>query len=221
MHRWFLLLLFLTAGAVAAPKLDIQGLDLPEFDSAGRIVRKLTARTATGDFDTPQLREAVVLFFPAGKPDAEPFARLFLDDAVLQRKGEVVLGEGKIRLVAAQGTADGIGYVYHFKTNRLFIRRAFRLETPAAILESREADIVFKDGPQSGEWVVAAFEARGDVLVTPLDKSRYKFDRARGDKATYRAEDQIIRLQPPVHVWHEGKEDVIDAKKEMEVDLKK
>jgi hypothetical protein len=209
----------LMAGSIAfAASVTIEGLKMPILDDAGRMTRRLVASSVSGTLEEPSLRDATVEFFGTDPAATAPNARLALEEAVLIRAQDVVVGTGAMRLTSAKGNMSGRGYRYELTSNILRIRDGFRIELPTAIVEGREADVTI--ATENGVTVIKEFEARGAIVATARDKTKFDFERATGERAWYAAKDEILHLAPPVRVLAHGRESIMDPKV-MEFDLKK
>ena len=68
-------------GVAAAAEVIVKDFTIPEFDTAGHLIRQLHAASATGPLDAPKLINGVVDFFAPKGAGSEKLGTLDLADA--------------------------------------------------------------------------------------------------------------------------------------------
>ena len=186
-------------------------LRIPELDSSGRLIRRLTAASATGSFDLLKLVNGAVEFYPLQSLDALTLGTLDFDDALFHRSIGVINSGGRVHFISSQGELAGIGYRYELTQGRLVLNSSIVLNLPMAHITGNQAEANLVQPSSARDFIISDATISGGVIVTGINSEKYKFDRAETASATYTGNDDVLTLASPVTLWSKGQKSVIEA----------
>ncbi|HEX2853484.1 MAG TPA: hypothetical protein VHO24_09610 [Opitutaceae bacterium] len=205
MIRHLLALTAALGGTVFAAEVVVQGMIVPQFDQAGRMVRRLNAESAVGGLtEKPRLKNAFVEFFSAADASPERIATLDFQDGVYDRARQTVTGAGHVVLRSRKGDVAGDGFEYDLVRNRLVLKSSVGIDVEGVHAAGNEAE-VFLSQTSNQEALITKAVVRSGVVVTGSGNPKIDFDRAATESATYTAANETVVLASPVDVWKDGK----------------
>lgn len=202
--RIFLLLCALPC-LLRGVEFSVGNLDLPLFDASGRLVRRLTAASATGSLDVPVLKTGTVEFFGADGAEPGKIGTLSFADATYHKSAGVIESDGPMQLRFAKGTIAAVGFRYELLTGQLILRSAVVLDFPEAHTTGREGEVFLTQNKADRDMLVSSAVIRGDVTITEIKVSEIKADRVETTSASYTGSDETLRPASPLTTWTEGK----------------
>jgi hypothetical protein len=187
-------------------QLAVNNLDLPLFDTSGRLVRRLVAASATGSLEVLVLKSGTVEFFGAEGAEPEPIGTLTFADATYRKAAGVIESDGPMQLRFANGTLAAVGFRHELLTGRLLLRSAVVLDFPEAHVTGREGEVLLTQNEADQATLVSSATIRGDVAITEFKAIKeISADRLETTSATYTGKDSILRPASPVTMWAKDK----------------
>jgi hypothetical protein len=208
---WSVLLLFPTL-SVAGISVDFAESDLriPTFDASGHLLRRVTAASAFGSFDTPRLEQGRIDFFAADSEMA-PIATLLFDQAIYGRANDQLTGGGPITFTSQAGILSGQGYECRPGAGLLTLQRQVKFASGDIVATGDQADVRFDSRGRKGEDIVRQVRLTGHIVVVPAVPAKIPFERLESTEARYEASGQKIYVKTPMTVWKSGQREVIDV----------
>jgi len=196
--------LFTTVSLGAAePTFTATGVKTPVFDADGRLNYRLTAASAFGPFDSPQLEKGQVEFFSL-ESQKESVAVLSFEQAKYQKSAETISGNGTIKLVSRDGTISGHGYTCRVVVGLLTLGSQVKFDSRDFRMTGDEAEVHFDPKISQRDEIIREAVVKGHILVEGTADSKMPYDRVESTFARYSAADQKIYLKTPVTVWQHG-----------------
>ena len=211
------LILFIGLPALAA-ELTMMDLTIPQFDVAGRMIRRLKADSATGSFEEPKLRDGVVEFFRPQDANPERLATLDFAEAIYHRLAGVIDGDNHIRVISPKGNLSGDGFQYQLTLGKLILRSTVVIELPTAHITGEKAEALISQSAADQDFTISQATVTGGVVVTGIKSEKFNFDRAETASAVYTASDGKLRLASPVVCWR-ASEKIVAGATEITIDV--
>jgi len=216
-------LIFLCAAvSLGAAELGFSARDLkvPSFDSAGHLIRRLTADSATGPSSSTRLDKGRVEFF-ATQSD-ESIAVLDFEQALYRGTEERISSDSAIKLTAQQGTVSGRGYDCLLEAGLLELKSDVKFYSNEFHLAGKAGTVRFDPKGTDKDSLIKEAVVTGGVTVERTATVQAPFDRAETEFARYGAAEQKVFLKIPVTVWKKGQRSIIEktASGFFEIDLK-
>lgn len=204
------LLLFLAVSHVMAFEWVVQGFSASEFDAESRIVRRLTAASATGSYTDPKLTDGRVDFL-SGEGAQEPRGVLSFADAVYHRGQSEIEGVGRVSYRTAEGELQGEGFKYELTRNHLALNAKVLLQAPVGRVTASEADGILAQDAKDGVAGIVQAKLTGNVVFIRASGAATDIERAEAPSAVYTGADGMLRLASPVTTWVNGQKVVTTA----------
>lgn len=205
------------AGRAAGEALVARGLRIPVFDSADRLVRRLTADSAVGPLTSPRINHVQIQFFSTDSGREQ--ALLTCPWAAYDRAAETLFGDEVLELSEVRGRISGVGFECLLEQGLLTLRSQVKLSTAAFRAVGDRAKIHFNP---KGEEAAVIEEAvlTGGIVVERVPSAKAPYDRAETSYVRYNAAEQKVFLKSPVIVWRNGEKAVVEADSGfLEIDL--
>ena len=199
------LFFFLVITGVLHAQLGVIDLDLPVFDSSGRLVRRLKAASGTGSLKVSVLKSGTVEFFGTESATPEKIGTLTFDIATYQAATEIIESEGPMQLRFANGILSAVGFRYELLKGRLILKSAVVLDSAEAHAVGREGEILLSQEKNDRDMLVSVATIRGDVVITEIKIDDVAVERVETASATYTGSDGLLRPAVPVIMWNQGK----------------
>lgn len=206
-----MLIVFLLGATLALARegpLEAKGLQASVFAGDGNLLRKFTADSATGPLSSPLVRKGKVTFFD--KDSANLIAAVVeWDEAVYRQAGEVVVGDGVIRLTTEDGTISARGFQGDLKGGKLDLRSDVEFVSETLRIVGSEANVEFEAEGRRRKNVLRKAVITGRIVAYTTGKDA-PFERAESTHARFDADENMVYLKCPVIAWHGEERTVID-----------
>ncbi|HUR57301.1 MAG TPA: hypothetical protein VM029_06305 [Opitutaceae bacterium] len=215
-----LLLLWLTAAVACAAERSVEarGLNAKTFAEDGRLLRHLTAESASGPFTAPTIQHGKVEFY-AREPADRGAAVLQWTEAKYLRAEETIVGNEAIALRTDEANVSGWGFRCALEAGRLELKSDVRFSSPTFRMSGREALVLF-DAKGSKTAVIRSIEVTGDIVMERTPTLKAPFERAESSFARFSAEENKVFLKSPVAAWRKGERMMLEvASGFVEIDL--
>lgn len=204
--RGRLLLLLGVFGSLLHGQPGITNLDFPLFDASGRLVRRLTAVSATGSLDVLVLKSGAVEFLGPDGAESAQIGTLTFSEATYRKAAGVIESDGSMQLRFANGTLAAVGFRHELSTGRLFLRSTVVLDFPEAHVTGREGEILLTQAAPDRAMLVSSATISGDVAITGFKPvQEIPADRLETTSATYTGKDSILSPASSISMWAKGK----------------
>ncbi len=196
---------FVLGGSVWAVEATLKNMIVPEFDAAGRMIRRVKAETAIGGLGgKSQLKNGVIEFFEASGGGDEQVATLNFKDAAYDRAHQTVEGEGRVTLSSAKGDVAGEGFFYDIGRSRLLLKSAVTIDHNGVRVTGNSGEIILAQAPSAKEALIKEATLKGGITVSGKLDPKLEIEKAESERAVYTANDEIITLSSPIFIWRKG-----------------
>lgn len=186
-------------------------LNIPQYDAAGHLIRRLRAESMTGSVQQPLLKNGLVVFFRPVDPPGESIGTLDFSEALYERSKGVIESEGAVRLTSLKGKLSSHGFRYELAQGRLILKSDVSVDLPAGHIVGKHGEVLLSQELTHREYIVSRATIEGDVVATGISDEKYAFDRAETQLAVYTEEDGLLRLASPVTTWIKGEKSIVEG----------
>lgn len=203
--RHVVVLALVLGGCVAAGEATLKNMRVPEFEAAGRMIRRVTAETATGGLTgKSRLKNGTIEFFEASGGGDVQAATLGFKDAAYDRAHQTVEGDGHVALSSARGDVAGEGFFYDMGHSRLRLKSAVTIDHNGVRVAGNSGEIILAKAPSAKEALIQEATLKGGIVVSGKLDPKLDIEKAESEQAVYTANDEIITLSSPIYVWRKG-----------------
>lgn len=197
------LICFITPVTAVEFSAPIQDLNLPTFDTAGRTIRQLTAKSGTVSSNSLQLLQGKVEFFsPAGAESTS--TTLEFDHAHYTKSTEHLRGDRALILTSKDGTVRGLGFEGALDQGIFTLKSAVQFNSEEFQLTGDHGELRFDPRATTTEAAIKSVVLTGQIVLVGTAVQKQGFDRAETTLARYDAAQGKVFLKLPIVGWKNG-----------------
>ena len=188
-----------------AVEATLKNMVVPEFDAAGRMIRRFKAEAATGWLtEKAQLRNGVIEFFETSSGGDVQVATLCFKDAVYERAHQTLEGEGHVALSSTKGDMAGEGFFYDIGHSRLLLKSAVTIDHNGVHVTGNSGEVILAQAPSTKDALIKEATLKGGIVVSGKLDPKLDIEKAESERAVYTGNDEIITLSSPITIWRKG-----------------